>query len=224
MLHLRRRSAPPADEVIEAPTAVLLSHFHHDHLDLPSLRRLGRGTRVLVPRGAGAFMRRHGFTAVAELGVGETETVGGVEVTAVEAEHSGSRGPLGPTAEAIGFVVRGSSSVYFAGDTDAFPAMSALAGTLDVALLPVWGWGPTLGPGHLDPEGAARVAAVLKPRIAIPIHWGTFFPIGRRPADLLTRPPRDFAARVASLAPGVEVQVLDPGESLEIGAPLPEAI
>ena len=59
--------------------------------------------------------------------------------------------------------------------------MAALDDELDLALLPVWGWGPNLGPGHLDPERAARAAAMLSPRVAVPIHWGTFFPLGLAP-------------------------------------------
>ena len=55
--------------------------------------------------------------------------------------------------------------------------MDGLVEDLDVALLPIWGWGPSPGPGHLDPETAARAVALVQPRIAIPIHWGTFLPI-----------------------------------------------
>ena len=96
--------------------------------------------------------------------------------------------------------------------------MEDLAGDLDLALLPVWGWGTTLGSGHLDPGGAARVAAILQPRLAVPIHWGTLFPIGmaRRRPELLHDPPREFAAQVAALAPDVEVRIVEPGGSLEL--------
>jgi L-ascorbate metabolism protein UlaG (beta-lactamase superfamily) len=98
--------------------------------------------------------------------------------------------------------------------------MERLAGGLDVALLPVWGWGPSLGAGHLDPERAARAAALLAPRIAIPIHWGTFFPLGlaRLRSSLVQAPPREFARRAAELAPQVDVRVLSPGESTSLSA------
>ena len=56
--------------------AVLISHLHHDHLDLASLRLLGRDTHLLVPAGAGAWLRRRRFTRVTELGVGDTVNVG----------------------------------------------------------------------------------------------------------------------------------------------------
>ena len=96
--------------------------------------------------------------------------------------------------------------------------MEGLEPELDLALLPVWGWGPRLGPGHLDPERAARAAQLLRPRIAVPIHWGTFYPRGRREGNRLTAPPREFAARVAELAPQVTVRVLQPGAALDADA------
>ena len=136
---------------------------------------------------------------------------------AERAEHSGRRRPPrmgGPEADTLGFVVEADDRrIYFAGDTDAFPEMEEQIGPADVALLPVWGWGPSLGSGHLDPQGAAQVAARLRPRVAVPIHWGTFFPTGlkRLRPDRLTEPPHEFARFTAELAPDVEVRVLEPG-------------
>ena len=198
---------------------MLVSHLHHDHLDPPSIKRLGTGVRLVAPRGAGAFLQGHGFTAVTELAPGESHSTGGVEVTATPAAHGGRRWPVrGPVAEAVGFEIAGSRRVYFAGDTDLFDAMADMAGRLDLALLPVAGWGPRLGPGHLNPESAAQAAALLRPRVAVPIHWGTLFRMGlaRTRPDLVHRPPQEFAAHVAALAPDVQVRVLEPGGSLEL--------
>lgn len=214
--HLRRHGPPPAPDVSRRLDAVLVSHLHLDHLDLPSLRSVDPDARLLVPRGARGFLRRMGFPHAEELGPGDNADVAGVEVVAVPARHSGRRRPLGPRAEAIGFALRGERCAYFAGDTDLFEDMAELSPGLDVALLPVWGWGPRLGPGHLDPHRAARAAALLRPRVAVPIHWGTFYPRLLRPGGLLCDPPRRFAAQVAELAPEVEVRVLAPGESLEL--------
>jgi L-ascorbate metabolism protein UlaG (beta-lactamase superfamily) len=215
--HLKRHGAPPAPGTTEGIDAVLISHLHLDHLDLPSLERLPRDTRVLVPRGAGAFLRRHGFDGAEELAAGDRVRVGELPVTAVPAVHDRRRRPYGggPAADALGFVA--GERVYFAGDTDLFDAMGELGG-IDVALLPVWGWGPSLGEGHLDPPAAARAAALVRPRVAIPIHWGTFYPRGlaRYKAHRLTDPPHEFAAAVARLAPDVAVHVLAPGETLRL--------
>ncbi|HEU4393541.1 MAG TPA: MBL fold metallo-hydrolase [Solirubrobacterales bacterium] len=214
---LRRHGAQPVAGVVSNLDAVLVSHLHHDHADLPSLRRVGRQVPLLVPRGAGEFFERRGFSEVSELAPGEASQVGSLTVSAVEAKHSGER-RFAEGAEAIGFLLEGRRRVYFAGDTDLFDGMEGLAGELDLALLPIWGWGPSLGPGHLDPERAARATALLSPRIAIPIHWGTLYPFGLarlRPGPLRT-PPREFAARVGNLAPQVEVRVLAPGEATSL--------
>jgi L-ascorbate metabolism protein UlaG (beta-lactamase superfamily) len=224
--HLRRHGPAPGAGTLRDLDAVLISHLHLDHLDLPSLRRLDPGVPLFVPRGAGDYLRRMGFPRARELAVGERARIAaadgaGVDVLAVSAVHDGRRQPLRRlAAETIGFVIEGPRHVYFPGDTDLSDDMADLAGTLDVALLPVWGWGPSLGEGHLDPERAAQAAAVLAPRLAVPIHWGTFYPRGLarlKPAPLRD-PPHQFAARVAALAPEVEVRVLAPGKSVELPA------
>jgi L-ascorbate metabolism protein UlaG (beta-lactamase superfamily) len=215
--HIRRHAAPPAADVGAHVDAVLISHLHLDHLNVRSLRLLDGSVRLLVPRGAGEFLRGRGFSHVEELAPGESRNVDGVEVVATPAVHDGRRWPIsGPRAIPIGFVTRGARSVYFAGDTDLFEEMDGLEPGLDLALVPVWGWGPTIGPGHLTPERAARAAQLLRPRIAVPIHWGTFRPLGRRMGDRLIAPPREFAHHVAELAPEITVRVLEPGESLEL--------
>jgi L-ascorbate metabolism protein UlaG (beta-lactamase superfamily) len=216
--HLRRQV--PAVEMAGCanPTAVLISHLHHDHLDLPSLRTLGRDTPLIVPRGAGPWLRAKGFAAITELGVGEAVRIGSVSVRAMPADHDGARASRAVRAEAVGYVLEGSSKVYFAGDTGLFEEMSDIAQGLDVALLPVAGWGPTLGPGHMDPRDAARAAALIHPRMAVPIHWGTLLPVGiaSRHRAALGDPPRRFAEHVTQLAPDVEVRILEPGASLEL--------
>jgi L-ascorbate metabolism protein UlaG (beta-lactamase superfamily) len=213
--HLRRHGVPVDARTTARPDAVLISHVHHDHLDLASLRTLGEDTPLLVPAGAGAWLRRKGFRAVTELRAGEATRVGALRVGAVEARHDGRRLPMGLRAETVGYVVSGRQAVYFAGDTELFDGMATLASDLDVALVPIWGWGTKLGPGHLDPLDAARAIALLRPRIAVPVHWGTFLPIGlgRRLRANLHDPPHAFAEHVARLAPDVEVRILAPGEA-----------
>lgn len=191
---------------------VLLSHLHADHADLPSLRAVADEIPVVAPRPAAGWLLRNGLHDVREVGAGETVEVGTVRVTATTAVHGGRRHPLGPRGDPVGYVITGSRTVYFAGDTDLFEAMGELSGTIEVALLPVWGWGPRLGPGHLDPERAARAAALIAPEVAIPIHWGTFAPRwpGGRMADP-EAPAREFARLVGRCAPSVEVRMLSPG-------------
>jgi L-ascorbate metabolism protein UlaG (beta-lactamase superfamily) len=219
--HLRRHGASPRPDMSDHLDAVLVSHLHLDHLDAASLRRLPRNITVLAPVGAGALLRRLGFVRTKEVNIGERVEIGEAAITAVPAAHDGRRHPLAPLAEAIGFVIAGERRVYFAGDTDLFDGMETAIGATDAALLPIWGWGPSIGPGHMDPLGAAQAAARLHPRVVVPIHWGTFFPAGlaRLRGSALVEPPKEFAKQAGRLAPGVEVRVLAPGESLALDGP-----
>jgi L-ascorbate metabolism protein UlaG (beta-lactamase superfamily) len=215
VLHLRRDAAVDVD-ALRNVDAALVSHAHWDHLDVPSLMQLGRGVRVVVPRGAGRIVRRRRFADIAEVDVGEDVEIGDVTVTATDAEHDAGRGPFGINAPALGYLITGSKRIYFAGDTDLFPAMAELA-PLDLALLPVAGWGPRLPAGHLDPGRAAEALRLLEPRAAVPIHWGTYsLLVKRRPTQAAARAPaEEFELLAAELAPNVDVQVLAPGESLD---------
>lgn len=212
---LRRAVAQVTARQVADVDLVLVSHGHHDHLDVPSLRLLGHDVPVVVPAGLGRFLVRRGLTGVVELDAGDTMRVGPVTVTATEANHDGRR-VLGPPARALGYLLHGGEQrVYFAGDTDLFPAMSRIGeGGLNVALLPVWGWGPTLGPGHLDPGRAAVAVALLRPQLAVPIHWGTYAPVGARPwmRRQLREPPLLFAAEVARRRLSTWVAVTAPGQ------------
>ncbi len=215
---LRRRTGTLPADMYRDIDVVVISHLHLDHLDLPSLRALGTDTPLVVPRGAGKLMRRMGFVAVEELAPGKSVVIDGVEVRATKADHSGFRPPFGPTADAVGYTFeKDNESVYFAGDTDVFPEMADLEG-VDLALLPVWGWGPRLGPGHMDPERAADALRVIKPRAVVPIHWGTLWPLGmgRVMPERLERPPLEFAEAAQRKAPDVTVLLTPPGKTVPI--------
>jgi L-ascorbate metabolism protein UlaG (beta-lactamase superfamily) len=194
---------------------VLVSHVHWDHLDLRSLDHVGRDVPVVVPRGVAKLLRRRGFADVHEVEEDDEVPVGDVIVRATHADHRADRGPFGVRASSLGFLVSGSKRVYFAGDTDVFEGMSLLAPQLDVALLPVAGWGPTVPAGHMDAARAAEALALLQPRLAIPIHWGTFAPLYRRSVY-----DQDAGKRLVALArlaaPEVDVRVLRVGDSCPI--------
>ena len=205
--HLRREVPRPGP--VGRLDGVLISHGHHDHLDLPTLRRLDPSAPVLAPPDAASTLGRTGHP-VRSLVPGDELEVAGVNVRAVPAAHDGRRVPLGRAPSAVGFVAGG---VYFAGDTEPFPEMAELAGTLDAALLPVSGWGPKVGPGHMDPRAAAEALALLRPGLAIPIHWGTYRRIGHR---VVGDPAREFGEHAARVAPDVRIVVLAPGGAVEI--------
>jgi L-ascorbate metabolism protein UlaG (beta-lactamase superfamily) len=213
LMHIQRVADEPADDLLDRLDGVLVSHAHMDHLHVPSLRRVAGACPVVVPRGCGGMASRAGIADVREIDVGERVEIGGVGIEATAALHDGRRWPFGPALPTLGFIVDGTTRVYFAGDTDLFEEMRDLAGRIDVALLPVAGWGAHLPAGHLDPPRAARAVALLEPRIAVPIHWGTLASRALRQLGDLEGPPNEFAELVHDLAPAVEVRILRPGDS-----------
>jgi L-ascorbate metabolism protein UlaG (beta-lactamase superfamily) len=208
VIHLRRETDVVAPDHVDV---VLLSHLHYDHLDLPSLARIGVDTLVAVPLGGRRSLR--GFERVVEVEPGTAFEVGAIRIRAVEAVHDGRRRRIGAPIPAVGYVLEGSRTVYFAGDTDIFDGMREL-GPIDLALLPIWGWGSKVGPGHLDPERAAEALALLHPSVVVPIHWGTYRVIGSR--DRGREPADEFAVAALQAAPDVDVRVLPIGGSLDL--------
>ncbi|MFF8447438.1 MBL fold metallo-hydrolase [Streptomyces leeuwenhoekii] len=222
LAHLRRRrGALPPPDAWRADVA-LVSHLHADHLHVPSLARLAPGTRLLVPRGAPRAvpgLRRLRHLRVSEVAPGDVTAVGDLVVRAVPARHDGRRLPFGPhRSPALGYVVEGEARTYFAGDTGLFDEMEKEVGPVDVALLPVGGWGPFLGEGHLDAGRAAEALARLAPGSAVPVHYGTYWPIGMdavRPHEFHA-PGDDFVRLAALRVPSVAVHRLAHGQSVRL--------
>lgn len=222
---LRSAHDPPPVSLASRTDAVLVSHPHRDHLDLPSLARFAAGTRFLVPRGSGWLVRRVARGPVTELVVGDTVMMDGVQVRATYAEHDGRRG-AGRTPErtigpALGFVVSATSTIYFAGDTDIFPGMAEVGPGLDLAILPIGGWGLTLPSGHLNPLNAARALQLLGARRAFPIHWGSLripvlWRLGRKRFESAGA---DFQAHARILAPEVDAFIAAPGQPMDVLGP-----
>lgn len=214
--HLRRIAPPVAARNLEGIDLILVSHAHHDHLDVGSLRLMTGSPPVLCPPAAGGAVRRAGLTA--ELArAGRNLTVDGLTIEVVHADHDGRRWPGSSERVAVGFVLDdGDHRVYFAGDTGLFDDLGAID-DIDVALIPVAGWGPRLGEGHMGPAEAAEATALVAPRTAVPIHWGTYRRILMRGGEDPEAPAREFAAELERRAPGVRSAILGPGESLDLG-------
>jgi len=215
---LERHGRLPDPAALEGIDIVVISHDHPDHFDPASLRAIPGGPTVVVPKGLGTAAGLALGGEVVELTEGDRVVLGNLTIMAVPAKHW--MAPRGRRVRPVGYVLDAGTPVYFAGDTGRFDEMGLLEDNVDVALLPVWTWGPHLGPGHLGPRAAAEVVRDIRPRVAVPIHWGTLYPrrlhrIWRAP---LLEPGDRFAAHVATLAPGVDVRVLRPGEATSIAA------
>lgn len=203
LLHLRRHGATPRLEATRADV-VLVSHLHGDHLHLPSLRRVGPDAVLVVPRGAGRLVAGVGIRQVREVVPGEVLQVVGIEIEVLSAHHDGRRLPGSRhTGPALGFRVRDDRhSWWYPGDTGAHTPFAAVA-PVDLALVPIGGWGPSLGEGHLGPEQAVQAIGQVGARWALPVHYGTFWPIGMERVNranhhrLFVRPAPRFAEALA---------------------------
>jgi L-ascorbate metabolism protein UlaG (beta-lactamase superfamily) len=220
---LERHGATPDATWFDGVIAVLVSHGHPDHFDAPSLAAVSAEATVVVPRGLGRRAAQVATGPVVEVAAGDRFDLGSLEVEVVPARHWIT--PGAPRAEPVGYLITAPDgpAVYFAGDTGPFPGLDRLAGRVDLALLPVWTWGPHLGPGHLGPRSAAELLARMGAQAAVPIHWGTLYP--RRLSRVWDRPLRQpgtsFAAHAAGMAPGADVRVLRPGDVASIALPSP---
>jgi L-ascorbate metabolism protein UlaG (beta-lactamase superfamily) len=214
-----RRVVPPV-RLSELPQVdlILLTHAHLDHFSLPSLRRLPRHAELVLPRGTARLVKNLGFAAVHEIEAGGELTFAGLTVRGQQAWHRGRRHPVAPLTPSLGYEVLGPVSLYHAGDTGVVPEPAAFAGRLDVVCLPVSGYGARLPEDHMSPRTAAEAVDRLRPRLAVPIHWGTYRLSGmtRKMHERDIRRPRAFAAAVEALDVGTQVRVLEPGESLEL--------
>ncbi len=230
--HLSRIGGPlPTEEATDAEVAVV-SHLHFDHLHLPSLRKLDPEMRIIAPVGTARALARAApaiSRRVEEVAPGEAVDVDGVSIRAVRAAHDDRRSPLSHySAPPLGFIIEAGSEnkmrVWFAGDTGLFGGMSDL-GPVDVAIIPIGGWGPTLGPTHLDPVQAAEAVRRVGANDAVPVHFGTFWPLGLRYINRLSfrqrflEPGQRFAAALATCCPMSTAHLLKAGGTANISDP-----
>jgi L-ascorbate metabolism protein UlaG (beta-lactamase superfamily) len=216
------RVAPPGLPLDEVPPleVVAVTHNHRDHLDLPTLKRIGNGPLYVTPVGNGALLRAAGLEPVIELDWWEScrSPSGRVEITLVPSRHWSMRVPWDRNDMLWGgFVFRSDEGVaYHAGDTAAFDGFAEIgrrAGPIDWAMLPIGGYAPRwfMEPQHMNPEDAGQAFIALGARNLVAMHWGTF----RLTDEPLGEPPermRAFFAEHPEIDPA-RLWILDVGES-----------
>ncbi|GAA3627015.1 MBL fold metallo-hydrolase [Kineosporia mesophila] len=222
---LRRRGARPSSIVWEKPDVVLLSHLHHDHAELRSLRRVAPAPVLTAPANA-AWLRARGLNGTG-LEPEQVHDVPGTkaQVRLVRADHGHRPMPHRPNAVNGHLVTAPGLSVWLAGDTSLHEEMERLpelaGGRIDLAVVPIGGWGPRLSGGHMDPEQAALACARVGARAAVPVHWGTLRApvVGRFPRGWMDAGGPAFARALERVAPDCRPMVLGLGE--QAGIPVP---
>ncbi len=193
-----RRFVSPGinEETLKRVNVVLISHWHTDHYHPRSLKKLDRDIKLFVPEGLEKRLTRFGFKHVQEVRPGDVidleDLPGKLRINVVPTNHGTARG-------AVGYVIQGSWTVYFPGDTAFSESNMADIGSrfdLDLALLPIGCYrGRILGfipisfrKIHMAPEQIPAAINLLHPKRVVPIHWGTFIlgtePIGEAPSRL----------------------------------------
>ena len=219
-----RRMHPVPFDLSDLPplAAVVISHDHYDHLDMPTMQALSRtqDCRFVVPLGIGAHLERWGvdLDRIVELDWSESTRVGSVELTAVSSQHFSGRGiRRNPTLWASWVASSPAGSVYFSGDTgyfDGFREIGAEYGPFDAAFMAVGMYDPAWRPVHLDPEEAVQATVELGARVAVPIHWCTFALAPHPWAE----PPERFVA--AAEEAGLAYVIPEVGEAVDAAAVL----
>jgi L-ascorbate metabolism protein UlaG (beta-lactamase superfamily) len=208
-----KRSEPlgiPLEHILPL-TGVVATHRHYDHFDLETFAAYpDRRVPFVVKRGMGEAAREAGFSDITELDPWERASVGAVKVTATPAKHVVPENTY--VLEADGF------TVFFGGDTLLVPELAEVArrfGRIDVALLPVNGLAirPLLNRRIvMDPRDALELCRVLRPRIAIPIHYAfTGGPFRDRWLLKYNGTGADFAELARQSRAQTRVEVLNPG-------------
>jgi L-ascorbate metabolism protein UlaG (beta-lactamase superfamily) len=207
---IRPEELPPID-------AVLITHNHYDHLDLPSVKRVG--APVIAGLGLKKFFAGEGISAT-ELNWWQSVDLGPVRVTFVPAQHWSRRG-LWDANDTLwgGFIIEGGSArIYHAGDSAYFAGFSEIGGrfpVIDAALLPIGAYEPAwfMEKQHMNPEQAVQAYLDLGAKAFFAMHWGTF----KLTYEPLDEPPRRLAAEWKKRGlPEAAMHVLAVGETAEV--------
>lgn len=212
---LQRRAAPPVEAADLAADVVLVSHWHEDHLDMPTvLTALGAGATVIAPPSCIDRIKGSGGRAdlLRTIETGDTIRVADVDITAVPARHEVA-GYL--TEDAVGFVIATEGlRVYHSGDTEYDRSMlEAGAGGLDLTLVCVNGTG-----GNMNAAEAAMLVHQLAPRLAVPMHIGLWTDAGYGPGAGAATAVNDFTELCARLSPGTTVVAPDASTPITLTA------
>jgi L-ascorbate metabolism protein UlaG (beta-lactamase superfamily) len=219
--------APMAAEALPPIDAVLLSHDHFDHLDLPTIRALSGGadarggkTTFVAPLGVGAHLEAWGVdpAKIIELDWWDTTAIGGVEIACTPARHFSGRSPTARDRTLWGGLALMSPAhrVFFSGDTGMFPGFADIGrayGPFDLTMMESGAYDAAWADVHIGPEQAVRAHQLLGGKVMLPVHWGTFnlaLHAWTEPAERVIEAARRAGVTLAMPRPGGSFDPLDP--------------
>ena len=213
----RLHPVPIALEELPPIDAVVISHDHYDHLDMPAVQALARrGTHFFVPLGVGAHLERWKIPAaqIRDLDWNESATIGDLTITATPSRHYSGRNPLRNNGTLwASWVIKGPQHrVWFSGDTgytDEFKTIGAQHGPFDLTIIKIGAYDRSWRDIHFEPEAAVQAHADVRGRVMLPVHWATFN-LGIHAWD---EPPQ--RALAAARAANATIVIPRPGEVFE---------
>jgi L-ascorbate metabolism protein UlaG (beta-lactamase superfamily) len=218
-----RRLHPPPVPLDRLPPvdAIVISHDHYDHLDMPTVKRLVRtqSAPFLVPLGVGSHLDRWGVPAdrIIELDWDESVDMSGLRLTATAARHfSGRAFSRDNTLWASWALASGTRRVFYTGDSgyfDGYAAIGAAHGPFDVTLIQIGAYGAAWPDIHMTPEEGAAAHLDLGGDLLVPLHWATFnlaLHDWAEPADRVWQEAKARDIRLAVPRPGERINVDDP--------------
>ena len=216
-LYILKRHRPPAIPFQDLPplSFILISHGHLDHMDLKTLNLFPRNLPVVLPEGLQRYMKDLGFTDLRTLSWGERTCIGPLLILARPAKHFPGRSLCETRSIPQSYIVQGTKTIYFAGDSGLTPDFCEIGGSysIDLALLPIGNYRPApFRSGHMSPEDALEAMEMLGARRMVPIHWGAF----RLSLDATEEPPRKFRLLLRERRINPKAVLLQPGEKIRL--------
>ncbi len=215
----RLHAVPVPLESLPNLSAIVISHDHYDHLDLPTIKTLIQTQQApfLVPIGVGAHLRQWGVpeNRIVELDWSGQHVLEDLTLTCTEARHFSGRGLTRNDTLWASWALAGPvHRVFFGGDTGYTPAFADIGaqyGPFDLTLLPIGAYDERWPDIHLDPEEAVQAHQDLRGKNLLPIHWATF--------DLAFHPWAEPVQRLLAAAEPLRVELLipQPGPRIQPG-------